>query len=293
MSANISIKELLNELEDWNSDAFSILLDYVRSQEGADAKRNVLLAVERKIKAVAGDSGNRKRAFSESEVDWLHSLIMLRNGILDDMMSEPKPFEVERLSVLNDKLLRMTKETYENTRLAWLMVRNTPYKQDDRAAYEVEGILGFTYSDEDAVIEMENDGYYASDFSYMIQLISELIENGTIVKPRGIADASGCFFYDDEERNLDLLEDSLDDGHSWNEGVFRNSAFDGITICHAIHALWDHQLYSGLDILRMDDFLVRVTATYEREERDGRDANEHTEEYRQLMRWPKEEYREK
>lgn len=293
MSGSIDIKALLDELEDWNSDAYSILLDYVRSREGADAKRSVLLAVERKIKAIVGDNGYRKSAFSESEADWLHSLIMLRNCILDNMMSAPKPFEVERLRVLNDKLVRLTKETYENTRLAWLMVRNTPYKQDNRCAYEVEGMLDFAYNDDDAVIEMENDGYYASDFSYMIRLISELIEDGAISVPRGIANASGYFFYDDDERNRGLLNDSLDDGQSWNEGVFRNSAFDGITICHAIHALWDHQPYSGPDILRMDDFLVKVTATYEREECDGRDAKEDTEEYRQLMRWPKEECREK
>ena len=60
----------------------------------------------------------------------------------------------------------------------WRTLFHTPYKVDDRYRYEVEGVLRFEYGDDDAVVKMENDDYYGSDFQYMIHLLDELMSAG-------------------------------------------------------------------------------------------------------------------
>ena len=39
-------------------------------------------------------------------------------------------------------------------------------------------MLRFEYGDDDAVVKLENDDYYGSDFQYMIHLLDELMSSG-------------------------------------------------------------------------------------------------------------------
>lgn len=56
----------------------------------------------------------------------------------------------------------------------------------------------------------------------------------------------------------------FDDGVSWNEPPFYgHPEFDDIIICHAMHNLSGHMLYSIPDILRLNDFWAEVHLTFQ------------------------------
>lgn len=65
---------------------------------------------------------------------------------------------------------------------------------------------------------------------------------------------------------MEISPDSLifDDGVSWNEPPFYgHPEFDDIIICHAMHNLSGHMLYSIPDILRLNDFWAEVHLTFQ------------------------------
>ena len=118
------------------------------------------------------------RRMSEREHDVIEDLMGVRYVVLNEMMLHPTPAEVERFRYQNDKLFKLTQECYAQCRNMWRTLFHTPYKVDDRYRYEVEGVLRFEYGDDDAVVKMENDDYYGSDFQYMIHLLDELMSAG-------------------------------------------------------------------------------------------------------------------
>ena len=151
----------------------------------------------------------------------------------------------------------------------WRTLFHTPYKVDDRYRYEVEGVLRFEYGDDDAVVKLENDDYYGSDFQYMIHLQDELI-----YKYKMDSLLNGVFgsFVGATEDGYKQINNMLDDGDSWDECSLHKPEFADICVCYAMHALHTHQDYCLPDILRMDDFVVKVHLQYENEVCDTRDA---------------------
>lgn len=259
MEEKINIRKLLGEMVSGiENNADERIVAYVRDHADTDQKRQVLLETERAIKRIAGFFVDRDgryveplsfRSFSDREADMLVNLISTRAMVLNEMM-KPTPQEVERLSQLNDKLLRRTKEMQENVRLMRLMREHSEYKIDERYDSDIDGTIVFEYGDEDAVMDLDDDGYYGSDFHYMVHLTSGLVAGDY---PTGSPEI---------ERDSWM---TVDDGTSWNDGYLYNPAFEGITICHALHTLATTQHYSLPDVIRMDDFVVRVTLQYERE----------------------------
>lgn len=241
-----------------DTDADERIIAYVRDHADIDQKRHVLMETERAIKRIAGFLVDRDgryvepglfRNFSSDEADKLVNLINTRSMVLNEMI-KPTPQEVERIKQLNDKLIGLTKEMQENVRLMSQMREHSESKIDERYNCDIDGTLVFEYGDDDAVVDLDDDGYYGSDFHYMIHLISELVAGDYQTGSPEIERASWH---------------TIEDGTSWNDGSFSGHAFDGITICHALHSLADIQPYSVPDVLRMDDFVVRATLQYERE----------------------------
>lgn len=273
MEENINIRELIREATSGiDTDADERIITYVRDHADIDQKRQVLLETERAIKRIAGFHIDRDgrlvkpawfRNFSSKEADMLINLISTRNMVLNKMM-RPTTLEVERIRQLNEKLMGLTKEMRENVRLMNQMQEHSDYKIDERYKGDLDGTLVFEYGDDDAVADLDDDGYYGSDFHYMIHLISELVVGDYQTGSPELERASWH---------------TVEDGTSWNGGHFQYPAFDGITVCHALHTLADIQPYSVPDIVRMDDFVVRATLQYEREitgsesKQDGRDTH--------------------
>ena len=275
MKENCDWKKCLNRIENKgfdDDDANSDILEYIREVATVDEKREVLQNVEQRVKRIVNcdlDYSPFLRYLSENEHDVIDLLMGIRYVVLNEMMLHPTPAEVERFRYQNDKLFKLTQEYYAQCRNMWRTLFHTPYKVDDRYCYEVEGVLRFEYGDDDAVVKLENDDYYGSDFQYMIHLQDELI-----YKYKMDSLLNGVFgsFVGATEDGYKQINKMLDDGDSWDECSLHKPEFADICVCYAMHALHTHQDYCLPDILRMDDFVVKVHLQYENEVCDTRDA---------------------
>lgn len=275
MKENCDWKKCLNRIENKgfdDDDANSDILEYIREVATVDEKREVLQNVEQRVKRIVNcdlDYSPFLRYLSENEHDVIDLLMGIRYVVLNEMMLHPTPAEVERFRYQNDKLFKLTQEYYAQCRNMWRTLFHTPYKVDDRYCYEVEGVLRFKYGDDDAVVKLENDDYYGSDFQYMIHLQDELI-----YKYKMDSLLNGVFgsFVGATEDGYKQINNMLDDGDSWDECSLHKPEFADICVCYAMHALHTHQDYCLPDILRMDDFVVKVHLQYENEVCDTRDA---------------------
>lgn len=253
-----------------DDDAYSEIIEYIREVATVDEKREVLQNVEQRVKRIVNcdlDYSPFLRYLSENEHDVIDLLMGIRYVVLNEMMLHPTPAEVERFRYQNDKLFKLTQEYYAQCRNMWRMLFHTPYKVDDRYCYEVEGVLRFEYGDDDAVVKLENDDYYGSDFQYMIHLQDELI-----YKMDSLLNGVFGLFVGATEDGYKQINNMLDDGDSWDECSLHKPEFADICVCYAMHALHTHQDYCLPDILRMDDFVVKVHLQYENEVCDTRDA---------------------
>lgn len=275
MKENCDWKKCLDRIENKgfdDDDAYSDILEYIREVATVDEKREVLQNVEQRVKRIVNcdlDYSPFLRYLSENEHDVIDLLMGIRYVVLNEMMLHPTPAEVERFRYQNDKLFKLTQEYYAQCRNMWRTLFHTPYKVDDRYCYEVEGVLRFEYGDDDAVVKLENDDYYGSDFQYMIHLQDELI-----YKYKMDSLLNGVFgsFVGATEDGYKQINNMLDDGDSWDECSLHKPEFADICVCYAMHALHTHQDYCLPDILRMDDFVVKVHLQYENEVCDTRDA---------------------
>ena len=273
MKENCDWKKCLDRIENKgfdDDDAYSEILEYIREVATVDEKREVLQNVEQRVKRIVNcdlDYSPSLRYLSENEHDVIDLLMGIRYVVLNEMMLHPTPAEVERFRYQNDKLFKLTQEYYAQCRNMWRTLFHTPYKVDDRYCYEVEGVLRFEYGDDDAVVKLENDDYYGSDFQYMIHLQDELI-----YKMDSLLNGVFGSFVGATEDGYKQINNMLDDGDSWDECSLHKPEFADICVCYAMHALHTHQDYCLPDILRMDDFVVKVHLQYENEVCDTRDA---------------------
>ena len=273
MKENCDWKKCLDRIEAKgfdDDDAHSEILEYIREVATVDEKREVLQNVEQRVKRIVNcdlDYSPFLRYLSENEHDVIDLLMGIRYVVLNEMMLHPTPAEVERFRYQNDKLFKLTQEYYAQCRNMWRTLFHTPYKVDDRYCYEVEGVLRFEYGDDDAVVKLENDDYYGSDFQYMIHLQDELI-----YKMDSLLNGVFGSFVGATEDGYKQINNMLDDGDSWDECSLHKTEFADICVCYAMHALHTHQDYCLPDILRMDDFVVKVHLQYENEVCDTRDA---------------------
>ena len=273
MKENCDWKKCLDRIENKgfdDDDAYSEILEYIREVATVDEKREVLQNVEQRVKRIVNcdlDYSPFLRYLSENEHDVIDLLMGIRYVVLNEMMLHPTAAEVERFRYQNDKLFKLTQEYYAQCRNMWRTLFHTPYKVDDRYCYEVEGVLRFEYGDDDAVVKLENDDYYGSDFQYMIHLQDELI-----YKMDSLLNGVFGSFVGATEDGYKQINNMLDDGDSWDECSLHKPEFADICVCYAMHALHTHQDYCLPDILRMDDFVVKVHLQYENEVCDTRDA---------------------
>lgn len=230
------------------------LIDYLRDKADYDERRVFLLETERLIKQIAGPASDDNNIgfckWGNEEIDSLRMLVSSR-GFLLNLMMRPTPNEVRRLEVLNAELFRITKEMERQADCMGRMFAATRHKVDDKQRYDIEGELKYEYNEASGALVMPEDRYYGSDFSYMLNLQTYLLERSNEYK---IIDRF-CPF-----------DESMDDGTTWAEGPLHRPAFSQICICHAVHAICTHMDYSIPDLLRMTSFVKQMHIWYERED---------------------------
>lgn len=219
---------------------------FVRSLK-SDGQRLILLDLEHETKTLVGKKDHWSfRAFSEEELEHLSLLLELRCFVLNEMALHPTAEEMERLTLLNDKLLRLTTEMNNRVRQLQLWADKVPLLADWKKPYvHVSGSLEFCFDDELPALTFSNDGYYGSDFNYMLQLTSEVVEEWKYPN----------------EFTVDT-DKPLDDGMTWADGYLLGEPFQHLCISYALHALCCHLPYSIPDVLRMDNITLRAKVSY-------------------------------
>lgn len=204
-----------------------------------------LMEIERRIKEIAGKSSdyNDKWRDDQTKFNEVKSLLIKRWNLLN-LMFIPSDENMNRFKEINSLLearCRQLRERMLKLKQTLPFVWDSDFDDD----YELEGELRFCYNDDNSVLKLDDD-YYCSDFCRMIDII-HTCNYGT--------------YWECIER-ISPASQTLDNGQSWNEPPFYGRPeFDNIIICHAMHNLSDHMLYSIPDILRLNDFWAEVHLT--------------------------------
>lgn len=213
----------------------------------SDRGKHKLAEVESEIKALAGDDIDHSDRWTScpDKRAKVRSLLDSRREILNEMFL-PSDENMLRFKAVNERLLTLTRQLHDRIKALeskLSLVMDFPDFDDD---HELEGTLRYCFNSGDSVLRLEDDSEYGSNFRLMIKLIADL-------------------GYDTVKENIECIHCSstpLDDGQSWNEYPFSGRCeFCDIIICHAVHQLTGHQLYSIPDLIRLNDFWAEAKLT--------------------------------
>ena len=199
--------------------------------------------IEREILALTDDGA--ACCVSDDKGAYLAKLIEERKDALDALF-QATPNEIMRMDKLNNQLKTLTHQMYERVAI----VNEDAAKIFVDSNFEVEGRLNYNPNAAGAILQMENDEYFGSDFAKIHQVIDTLFSQGYL--PVKCADFV---------RASDLVND-FDDGNwetAYEDWQPQADKLKYINICFAIHSLNSYHPYSIPDILRMNNFDITVT----------------------------------
>lgn len=199
--------------------------------------------IEREILALTDDGA--ACCVSDDKGAYLAKLIEERKDALDALF-QATPNEVMRMDKLNDQLKTLTHQMHERVAI----VNEDAAKIFVNGNFEVEGRLNYNPNAARAILQLENDEYFGSDFAKIHRVIDMLFIQGCL--PVKCADFV---------RASDLVNDF--DNVNWETAYEdwqpKADRFKHINICFAIHSLNTYHPYSIPDILRMNNFDITVT----------------------------------
>ena len=238
------------------------LTDYIYQENDVDKKRALLLEVEAEIKKLMDEQekGNLDlRHIGAIQIGKIQDLIGTRSLILNRMFQATSQ-EIKRFESVNELLNSLTKKMYHRMANLYRTLIDSPKDKSFDDDYVVSGTLKYVHNDEDSILILPEDGYYGSDFAYMIELIYHLLEdyNG------GLPEIEECSCNYLSQNTSDMTDEQLhcvdvwDDGVTWAEGHLRRPELEHIVVCHAVHDICTHKPYSIPDLLRLNDFWVEA-----------------------------------
>ena len=238
------------------------LTDYIYQENDVDKKRALLLEVEAEIKKLMDEQEKGSldlRHIGAAQIEKIQDLIGTRSLILNRMFQATSQ-EIKRFESVNELLNSLTKKMYHRMANLYRTLIDSPKDKSFDDDYVVSGTLKYVHNDEDSILILPEDGYYGSDFAYMIELIYHLLEdyNG------GLPEIEECSCNYLSQNTSDMTDEQLhcvdvwDDGVTWAEGHLRCPELEHIVVCHAVHDICTHKPYSIPDLLRLNDFWVEA-----------------------------------
>lgn len=251
------LNNYLKELpQDYKADhAFK---NWLHDEADMDTKRSIVKSMEERIQKIVGHRDIFLPHIDEKNWNVLKALIKVRQTTLDEMMI-PTAEEIKMMSQLNDKLLNLTHQLYAKVAEMWKVMNDSEVHLDDD--YFVEGAIKYLWDEDRPALKLDNDGWYASDFNYMLWVLSEF-DQQDIHKMNSIHEILQDFSMTEEEARKGLI-DTYDDGDTWTDGALNRPAFKDITVCYVLHALCCHFHYALADVLHMNGFSLAVQVAYE------------------------------
>ena len=229
-------------------------LDEEFEEASFEKMKEGVLCVEEQIRSIVGnnpDSINHNTVYRNMEE--LKLLLSQRRRLLNIMFKET-PIEIERMRVVNSRLFELTKRL--RLKMAdvceYLVSRQRDDFDDD---YEVEGILRFSYNEEESILSYEGDDAYGTDYQLMISL-NDLIR----FLGREHHLELDCRYNDSRESILESCNCDCDD-LSWAHETC--GVFEGIYICHTTAVFCRDFGYAMVDVLHLNDFWNEVHVRYQ------------------------------
>lgn len=203
--------------------------------------------------------GNTGDSNESEEYRLVEELILDRMVILNILFKiHCSDEEVKRIKVVNNHLYDLTKELHRKTADTYRMLLKWPQDDGFTDDINIDGSISYSCDTEMDFLRLEDDDYYCSDFGQMLAVISAT-ENDN--RPDIVS--TYCSWCPDEA-NANMsdkelgVEDTMNDGESWNEGFQDVPQLDDIVFCHAVHDICTHRSYSIPDLLRMNNFTAEV-----------------------------------
>ena len=203
-----------------------------------------LVRIESSIKTITGDNIENMTYWwrNEEKCDKVETLLQQRRTILNQMFTATSA-ELEHFRQVNEMLYNLTAQLFDRVKdlsHSSEKVANSTYDDD----YEIFGTLQVSVELETDILTLDDDDYYGSDFLFMNHIL--------------------CLIYDGHHGNIEWFNaDAIageekpmcDDGVSWNEyPFFDRKEFDDIVICHAVHDICNHKMFSIPDLLRINSY---------------------------------------
>lgn len=252
------------------------LSDDIREMPEGDEKTAMLQLfikdIEKDILDISGDVldlSNRRHNITPSEYDLLETLLSSRSWALNKLFENHcTDEEVRRFTAINNQLYDMTQRMYERTRMLNDLIKAMPLHEKDDDVM-IEANLKFWEDGAISVLELEDDGFYGSDFARMIEILAMVDSDHIHLSNIEHLTASTSIEMGELKVDNDITN-ALDDGTTWAEAWLRHPKLDHLVICHAVHDICTHKNYSIPDLLRMNTFEVSVDMKIQQiEDQDG------------------------
>lgn len=253
-------------------------MDSLPYEERMNRYRKEVKLTEDKILALTGDPLETNFIPWESDeetADKVEALLLNRDYLLSKMFEQHcSDKEIKRMESVNSHLYELTQDMFSRTAKMYRAMIEIPKDGKDNTVC-VEGTLRFSGETEDSVIQLEDDGFYCSDFTRMILINSSLhkyakgdLEIISCFPPPLFADGDLTTHYSSGKQLSSAMSDEeldlnnyLDDGKSWAESWLHHPKLNHICMCYATHAIVTHDNYPIPDLLRMKSFEVKVEVT--------------------------------
>ena len=213
-----------------------------------------LLKVELSIKEIIGNDIEEMtyRWHNVEKCDEVKTLLQQRCVLLNQMFTATET-EIERFKQVNEMLYELTLQLFNRVKSlssSCKKIADTAFDEDN----EIDGTLNVVVECESDILTIDNDCFYGSEFLLMNHILYLIYDEYNSYIEWFNADA--------------IAEDELlwsDDGDSWNEYPFYGrKEFDDIVICHAVHDMCNHKMFSIPDLLRLNNYWAEVKLTLQK-----------------------------
>lgn len=227
-----------------------------------DILRQKVRSIEEKMrKMMDGYQYGYKWCRFETKRNRMKDLLSDRQLYLNRMFLAT-PGEVERFERLNQIFIKKVNDMRVRSAMLYESLRTMKRMPDFDDIYSVEGLMrlhGDT-SDEECILHLPEDEYYGSDFLLAAEALNEIIPDNWrhsfcmhSIKSSDLDTEK----YDPGE----AFTHTMEDGQSWAESDLCHPALSHICICHPIHDICCHNLYSIPDLLRINSIHIEVAIT--------------------------------
>lgn len=207
-----------------------------------------LVKVESLIEAITGNDIEYMSFWwrNDEKCEKVETLLQQRRTILNKMFTATT-IEIERFRHVNEMLYDLTVKLFNRVKSmssSCEKIADTSFDDD----YEIYGTIQVVVESETDILTLDDDDDYGSDFLLMNHILYLIYDGHKSYIEWFNADAIA------EDESL-----WSDDGDSWNEYPFYGrKEFDDIVICHAVHDICNHKMYSIPDLLRINSYWAEV-----------------------------------